>query len=176
MKPTRRGRTLLEVLIAGAIFSILATVLVLTMQTSRSAELKVGAQSEAQRACLTALSRLRTELRGVQILLPTEGTNTPLLRFRRPLLGPDGMVLMTASGEPSFNPSPVTVTLDSKGTLLTNETPPKVLGHLFKNGSVTFNRISTGVLEVDLSAAQRDGGPERKSQSRIVSRIAVRNS
>jgi type II secretory pathway pseudopilin PulG len=170
------GKTLLEVLVAGAIFALLSTILVLTMRSSHSSQLKTDSKSESQRACLATLNHLRTELRGVQLALPAVGTQTPLLRFRRPLLDPDGLVILTAGGEPSFNPTPVTYTLNSAGVLISTETPPRMLGRLFEEGSIVFNRVSAGVLEVDIVAAQGEDSPDRKSQSRIVSRIAVQNS
>jgi len=170
------GNTLLEVLVAGAIFGLLSVVLVLTMRTNRASQLKTDAQSQTQRACLNTMNQLRNALRGVQVVIPSVGTNGSLLRYYRPVVGSDGMVVVTPAGLPSFSTTPVTLTLDSSGKLTSNETPPRILGRLFANGSVNFRRVSKGVLEVDLRAAQSLGGPERKSQSRIVSRIPVRNS
>lgn len=170
------AKTLLEVVVAGAIFALLSTVFFMTMKFSQRSQSKTGSKSEAQRACLSTLSHLRTELRGVQVVLPAVETQTPLLRFRRPLLNPDGLVIMTEAGLPSFNPLPVTYTLNSDGLLLSNETPARVLGNLLKGGSVSFYRVSAGVLEIDLTARQAGSNSDRVSQSRIVSRVAVQNS
>ena len=169
----RRGRTLAEVLVGMSILGLLSLIMVLTMTTTRDAGLKSEAHTTSQSACLVALNRLRGELRGAKVSIPSAGQTHTLLRYRRLQLGPDGEVLLTAGGDPIFS-GIVTVGLDAQGVLSTTEATPRIMGRLLPGGEVSYTRVSDSVLEVDLKAAQDPNQTEsRKHSSRIVARIVL---
>jgi type II secretory pathway pseudopilin PulG len=172
-----KGRTLLEVLVAGAIFAVISMVMVLSMRSSRSGEQKVDAHSEAQSACLAALHHLRTEMRGVRVLLPVpDGTGT-VLSYQRPELAPDGNVVISATGDPVFLATPVNLAVGPGGLWVTDEAEPRVIGRLLDQGQVSFTRIGGQILQVEITARHGNDTPiDRRSSSQVVARLAIRNS
>lgn len=171
-----RGRTLLEVVAASAVFGFISLIMVAVMRTSRDGSLKSEAGSDSHRACMAAVSQLRRELRGARVTIPSVGNTHHLLRYRRPQVAADGTVVIGPTGLPTFG-GVVTVSLEPDGRLLTNEATPKILGRLMEDGSVEYNRLSQDVLEIDISASQEaTQSPTRRSSRRVVTRVALPNS
>jgi hypothetical protein len=167
----------LEVLVAGGIFATISLVMVLSMRSSRLGERKVDAHSEAQNACLAAVHHLRAELRGVKVLLPSPGATGNTLIYQRPELAPDGNMVISASGDPVFLPTPVTLAVGPGGLWVTDEAEPRVIGRLLEQGQVNYTRIGSQILEVEITARHGSGAStDRRGSSQIVARLSLPNS
>lgn len=155
----------MEVIVCMALFGMLSVVFVMAMNTSRQASQKNEEHSDDQRACLLALTRLRQELRGARVMIPSVGVTHHLLRYRRLQLAPEGHPVVTTSGEPSWGPV-ITCSMQAGGRYLSNESPPEILAQLGDGATLQFTRVHQNVLEVNIQT----------DQGRVVSRVALPNS
>lgn len=158
-----RGITLLETLIASAIFVVVLVVVILIHQTGQAAHEKVDVQSAAFRGTATAHEHLKRELR-VSRVVDFSGT-ADRLRFTPPLLK-DGEIELSDSGEIQYQPEVGEIYTDAGGDLI-RELPGgdrRVLAHLGQEGSVQFVLLQPDLLETTVRAIPDSDEPVSRSE------------
>lgn len=139
MAAERRGLSLVEVLVVGAIFAGLLTVLVL-LEIGVQRQSRANSQETAlQDALALAMEACRRELRGTRLVTWTPSQ----LRYRRPHLDSTGALQAGPLGDVLFYPAApdtLTIQVDENGDLRlvgpANE--KRKLGALGKKGSWTL--------------------------------------
>lgn len=159
----RRGLTLVEVMTSAAIFLGLSALVVVILRLGYHSEFKGQGHSDAQRAVLVTLEKVRAELRGAVVLNArssdalSEAELTYLYIPRDPQ-----EVVIDFTGHPTYQ-GPASLRLE--GNLLTRfeETGPAAedlkvqpLGDLGEEAEVDFQLHSTRILEVTLQASRPD--------------------
>lgn len=152
----RRGLTLLEIVLAGAILLMLIGVVLEAFRMGWGARRTQDAATDAYRACMVAQSHLRAELKGVQLLCPVNSDASPTLTFRRSSLV-DGNLKVDSSGEPIWGKQ-ATVKVDGEGRLVCTDDcePERILARLGAGGKVEFRRTDKHLLDVMFHTERKD--------------------
>jgi len=138
-----QGLTLVETLVAILIFSVILVFIVFIQGTAFSSFNKTQIQSDTYRMAMLAAEHLKKEMQYVQVTeydLP--GT---LLKYKVPLTDSNGEMSLLASGLPDWNPSEISLCLESDPDGTRNVTrhqsgwPAKKLFSLGNEGSIVFS-------------------------------------
>ena len=100
MSTRRRGFTYAEVMVAALIMTMLMGVGIVLFQFAKRTEAKAENDNDAFRQGSQAVSRIRREQRGAEILDPTEGISSEFT-YRYPELE-GGNLVVSAKGQPQY--------------------------------------------------------------------------
>lgn len=159
-----RGASLIEVLVAVAIFSAVLVTVVRIDRTGRDAFRKNEAESGAWRQAMLAVEHLKRELRGARITLVEPGRvvlQTPLLDGATPKV--------SASAEIVYAPDSIELTLDGQKRLVARQAGQRnrVLAELGPEGALRFELPEPRLLRVFVRAHLQDRpGAQKLGQSR----------
>jgi len=151
--------TLVEILVAGSIFLVLAGCLILLYQVGLGARRKQEAQRRPHKAATLCLSYLRSELKVVQLLSPSALSPLPEagpvseLRYRRPAL--DRPLELDSAGIPLWSQvCRLVFEEDRKLWRYLDQPvgPPRALVYLGSGGELSFTRINDQLLSCQLRA------------------------
>lgn len=150
------GLTLIEVMIASALFILVAGVLMFIFNVSRDRMKRHEQQSLALRTCLVTAEHLRSELETAWVESPLIGDLNSEVVYRQPLRGADGLVRVGPTGDVFLAP-PRTINL-SGGKLMRDEGGSRrVLANLDPSATLEFKRTSQTLLEVTVSSSVGSG-------------------
>ncbi len=160
-----RGLSLPEVLVATGVFVTLAFVMLLIYQVSLRARSKEDVHASTYRAAMLALQHIQTQLRGAQLLEPSDLTapGVPTAKFLYPQLE-DGSLKVGPSGEATWGDTAF-FEMQGPNLVLRNETQNtvRVLAQLGPTGGVAFRRADYRMVEVVVTAKRDDPDPTRRS-------------
>ncbi len=140
----------MELLVSILVFAVLSTLVAVFIRNYGAAQLKTETGTDVDRALSLTAARLETRLRGCRILSPAVGDTTPTLVFQSPQTGPDGMLVVSASGEPVWEPSREIVLTD--GVLVVQGETQTTVGNLGPLGEADFERQAPSILAVTIKA------------------------
>lgn len=153
---SRRGGTLIEVLVVTGLLATLSVMLYQIYVTALNSETRSSASGGAYRQAFATLEQIRRELRGARLLAPVPGQSLPAARFQAPFQTPTGVVAVDAAGLPTWQPM-AEVARQSSGTVMCRD---RVLGHLGSQGSLVFKRSTGVLLDITVRAHAADGRSE----------------
>lgn len=140
----------MELLVSFAIFAVLGTLVALSMRSYASAQLKGDVGTNIDRALVSTAGRLETLLRGCRVVSPAVGSISASLEYQAPELKENGLLVVTAGGNPVWLPARQITFSDEK--LSISGAPPILLGTLGPKGGVSFARPVDRVVKVTLTA------------------------
>jgi type II secretory pathway pseudopilin PulG len=100
MNSRRKGFTYAEVMVAALIMALLSGIGILLFQFAKRTEAKAENDNDAFRQGSQAVSRVRRELRGSEVLSPLTGIS-PEFTYRFPKLE-DGNLVVSSIGQPEW--------------------------------------------------------------------------
>lgn len=160
-----RGFTLVELLVAFAIFAVLGTLVALSMRSYASVQLKGDAGSDLDRALVTTAGRLETLLRGCRVVSPVVGSVSTSLEYQTPELDENGLLVVVPGGNPVWLPAQQLTFSDGK--LSISGVQPILVGTLGPQGGVTFTRPVDRIVKVSLTAGFEAAESVEKKTSKL---------
>lgn len=168
-----RGLTLAEVVISTAIFLGLSLLVVVIMRVGQRSETKADVHSQADRAVLVGMAKIRAELLGgfVYNAIPATAGQPGVLEYY--YVKPN-QPSIDFTGHPTYH-GPVTITREET-RLLRREAVPvegtddevtyevQQLEDLGSGGEVSFQWVSSRLLKISLSATR----PDPTNQDKLV--------
>jgi prepilin-type N-terminal cleavage/methylation domain-containing protein len=155
VKQAKRGATLVELIVAIAVFSVIVTLVALVLRTGRDALSKTDVAADAFRIAVSAMDQIRREVRGVRVDSVGDGT---VLTYHVPRLD-DSEVDVLPSGEISMTLEPSKIVSEPDG-LVTREDGAtqrkRTLARLGKGGAVNFEVVGERLLRVRVRAVVGD--------------------
>jgi prepilin-type N-terminal cleavage/methylation domain-containing protein len=149
-RPKHTAFTLVELIVSLMVFAMLGTLVALMVRSYASSQLKTEMGTDVDRALSLTSGRLETLLRGCRVVLPAVGDTSVLLQFQAPQVSPEGLLVVTATGEPEWQP--VQEISFQDGLLVVAGTTQTTVGNLGLTGDVTYERLTAGMLRVNLTA------------------------
>lgn len=150
------GITLVEVLVAGALLLGFSLVLHRVMLMASAGQRKQSVASDMNTQCSLVATRIEQALRGGRLMSPTvaDGTLTEL-SYEAAARDAAGHFEILPSGLPNWHgPILVHLVAHPDGDQLVQEDeagqPPRVLGRLGDAGTVSFTRLSPGLLQLQI--------------------------
>lgn len=145
------GITLLEVLVATAVFSIMMVAMMAIYKVSLADRDKVVAHSDTYRAMMITLDRIRDQLRGASLTAPSAvGTQTASISYLYPMVI-DGEMQVDGSGRPVWAGA-ARLSLDAQGRLVKVDSADpgvtQVLARLGPASSIEFELVARDLLQV----------------------------
>ncbi|MEW6278421.1 MAG: type II secretion system protein [Candidatus Eremiobacterota bacterium] len=171
-----RGLTLLEVLIAGAVFSAMMLAVLAVYKTALGARAREEEGSATYRAAMLAIEHVQSLLRGSQVVEPSDPAAPPATRaVYRPSLRENGRVKVDSGGVPVWG-DPVTLRMDAAGNLVREEPSGiRILAPLGPSGSVAFRLLDPRMLEVRVVAARTNPSTLAVTRSLAECRLTLPN-
>jgi hypothetical protein len=159
-----KGLTLLEVMVAMAVFMTMSIFVALIYRTGSGAFQKTQSHSDVYRMAMLAVENLKRELHGAKIIEVTASQ----VRYLVPVVE-NGHVKICDDGRITFEPSEVILsTNNDKGLVYivrTSDGDSRNLACLGERGAVTFSSPTERLLAIDVKADQGSPGGARLSES-----------
>ncbi|MBI3926472.1 MAG: hypothetical protein HY319_13105 [Armatimonadetes bacterium] len=161
------GLTLIEVLVSAAVMLMLLTATLSIYVTGLNAQTKSDVQTDAYRAAMISLGRIRAELRGCQLVAPTTpGQPTEYVTYLYPMIV-GGVPQVDQSGLPIMAGAAM-LRLTEEGRLVKTDTAlvgeTQVVTRL--QGRLLFERLDSRLLKVTVVSEITDPGGLALRQSR----------
>ncbi|MEW6284496.1 MAG: hypothetical protein AB1758_38130 [Candidatus Eremiobacterota bacterium] len=171
-----RGLTLLEVLIAGAVFSAMMLAVLAIYKTALEARVKEDAGTATYRAAMLGMEHVQSQLRGSQLVEPSDPAAPPSMQaVYRCSQKENGRVKVDAAGLPVWGET-ATIRMDASGNLVREDTSGiRVLAHLGPGGSVSFHLLDPRLLEVRILAARTNPSTLAVTRSQAECRLTLPN-
>ncbi|GMU52029.1 MAG: hypothetical protein AMXMBFR33_11750 [Candidatus Xenobia bacterium] len=173
---SRRGLTLFEVLVASMLLGgmMLASLIIYT--TGLTNQRKTDSQTDSYRAVMMAISHIRSELRGGQVLFPaTDSGPQPTARYRYPRMR-NNLPRVDSTGSPIWAGTGTFELRDGGKLTRVNPVDARTLAELGEDGSITFERPDRRLLKVTVVADRYPNDRRRKSHYEATVEIYLPNN
>ncbi|MCE7874866.1 type II secretion system protein [bacterium CPR1] len=173
---SRRGLTLFEVLVASVLLGGMMIASLIIYATGLSNQRKTDSQSDSYRAVMMAISHIRSELRGSQVLYPaTDSGPQTIARYRYPRMN-GNLPRVDPTGAPIWAGIGTFELRDGGKLTRVNPVDARTLAELGENGSIRFERPDHRLLRVTVVADRFPNDRRRKSHYEATVEIYLPNN
>lgn len=168
-----RAVTLLELILASVFVTLLSVVMFLATQSSMAAQKKAWLTQDSQQAVHLALERLREELRGARVSVPSVGAQTPNLSYQKVEFR-DNQALLDNRGQPSWQ-GPFELSLNEG--VLTSTRNNIALSRLGDQSLIQFERPEAQrlVVSINVERGSRANG-QQSARSAVIHQFFLPNN
>ena len=171
----RRGSTLLELVVVGALFLSMTAALWMIHDATVTVERSVSLKVDLDREIFAAVRHLDVCLRECRLVRPNDWYSNPQpvtsLELQPLTVDPNGQPVLTAQGIPTFG-TPYTIIFQNEE--LVRPDTGRRFARLGQNGRVRFVRSSQGMLEMNLEV-EKSGFREQTTSRKLTFKFSLFN-